>query len=1580
MDLPLASSLAQPSAQSILSALQRAYGSHQSVRLTSTVLILFDSEGPSLENPSPFADGSDDDLPDSSFLTSIWEHARRRAEDQAVLICSGQSSKSPDALAALQRILPAFPNIPGHVFSALAALSPFLAAGRKNTAVGVDISLDLSGQVLASRIRVSDEKADTSAVKPALFAAPVFQYLIASATESEQKFLSLHSELQRYGFFPSGSAITPDVNEKAREWRQSLLECGLAGTSVLRSIFSVLSGILLLKSDDPDDILEGATLLGLDPEKFDSDSILDSSTLRLEIMTSAFKSLTLVVVGVVNKYLSTIDVIKGGVDSDEICAVVSIIDTPPAFRSLALRPVFVTDNAVGSISSEMANDGLAIPQTPLWISQTLQQQETASPLVNISSSSVEVTALVDESSILAHPSSASSSEISTVLRSSRVWHIVSVSTCDQGSASQPTSPAVGFEGRQAWSNATVASQIRTWFFPNWIQKYKAVDFTADFGVDEFVDRYSPLLRNSNVDITYPFALDSWAQTQRGWGADGFFHGRQRIWLREDVWRSLEGELDGLLLLQQQQQQQQYGDYAMPMLSTFDRSGVNTPASRENLLNSHTNDLETEQDLTMYGSKFAANDPEAHGRHVEVRETSTSRKAWVGIVWALTFWIPGFVLKWVGRMKRPDIRMAWREKLVICFFILLLNSSIIFYMIFLGTILCPDFKKVWDSTEVAQHTQSNNFYVSIHGKVYDISSFWKLQHSDNGIQTTEANMNVFAGLDLSNYFPPPLTEACPGLVTDDTIWLSDNTTVLYPNAVHTSGPYEQQSPTTALHNITWYSDVFLPKISQYYKGELVVGKGEIESYGQSGFNNWAIIDSKIYDLTNYFYTINRYPSSASEVYAAYDFLDPTVKSLFQDYPGQDITQKFYSSTALTDAARQNNLNCLQNAFYAGEVDFRNSARCQVANYILLAIAIVFVLVILVRFVASIRFGSNRNPDMQDKFVICQVPAYTEGEDQLRKAIDSLTALKYDNKRKLLFIICDGMIIGSGNDKPTPQIVLDILGADPRLDPPPLQFKSVGDGSLQLNYGKIYSGLYEFEGNVVPYIVVVKVGKPSEKSKPGNRGKRDSQVLLLDFLNRVHFKSPMSPLQLEIFHQINNVIGVDPELYEYVLMVDADTSVAEDSLNRLVACCAHDSRIAGIAGETSLQNEEGSWWTMIQVYEYYISHHLAKAFESLFGSVSCLPGCFCMYRLRTADKGRPLIIASQIIEAYSDGQVDTLHKKNLLALGEDRYLTTLMTKHFPRMRYVFTPDAFAQTAAPETWSVLLSQRRRWINSTIHNLAELMFLPDMCGFCIFSMRFVVVIDLVGTLMLPSVVVYFAYLLYLIISKNGPFPLISIILIGAIYGLQALVFILRRQWQHVGWMVIYLLASPIYFFVLPVYSFWNQDNFSWGNTRIVVGERGNKQIVAVDDEGFDDRSIPMQTWEAYAAANNLPGGIRPNILGTNEKTTAASVMYTDKVPEEYELDDMRSTFSGYPAASVGGAYSGVNAHLSRPGTVMSGNRVSSYYAGSNSGFPAAAVGSRPQSSMTLYQQQQLMLQQRQSLYSGYTPSVRYSSMSHRQ
>ena len=63
------------------------------------------------------------------------------------------------------------------------------------------------------------------------------------------------------------------------------------------------------------------------------------------------------------------------------------------------------------------------------------------------------------------------------------------------------------------------------------------------------------------------------------------------------------------------------------------------------------------------------------------------------------------------------------------------------------------------------------------------------------------------------------------------------------------------------------------------------------------------------------------------------------------------------------------------------------------------------------------------------------------------------MKYDDKRKLL-VICDGMIVGLGNDRPTPRIVLDILGADPNVDPELLSFLSLDNGAKQHNMGKVY----------------------------------------------------------------------------------------------------------------------------------------------------------------------------------------------------------------------------------------------------------------------------------------------------------------------------------------------------------------------------------------------------------------------------------------------------------------------------------------------------------------------------------------------
>ena len=841
-------------------------------------------------------------------------------------------------------------------------------------------------------------------------------------------------------------------------------------------------------------------------------------------------------------------------------------------------------------------------------------------------------------------------DLPAVLASSRVWYHLSLHPTDESPAKLATLAST----TSAWSAGSVSRQLRAWRLPEWInRRNKNLDFTADFDIDEFCMRYARLGCKEGRD-----GVESWIM-ERGWSNGEVVIGYERVWVREAVWWEIETMLDlkpdaapsynhpnfgvdttgqaGIYtgysdmtpghqgsgfftsmgehmtphessdnLLQRQQSSATMTKRTQSVAPTLPRAASIMPGDYG--LGAKGDDKKGQ--ITYYDEdlgEFTGDlDPElGDPKNIASHPLTPSRRLWVAIVWSLTFWIPSFMLRYVGRMKRPDVRMAWREKLVLILLIFLLNATVVFYIVEFGRLLCPNFDKAFNQQEVSYHQGDNDFWVSIHGKVYDISKFWKEQHSDTSVQTTKANMQQFGGMNLDEYFPPPLTTACRFLVTNDFIQLTPNDTVAYSPAVHTSGPRYQPNPKSALYSIDWYTSTFQTKIKDYYKGDLVWAKSNVTAQGQNDGRQWVILNNKIYDLTDYFNTL-----TIENNLAMYNFFPSSVTDLIKNNAGEDITSQWQNTANFSKS-----LNCMDNVFYKGTTDFRQTAKCQVNNYILLAFTIILCLVILVKFLAALQFGSKSRPSAQDKFVICQVPAYTEGEDQLRKGLDSLTALQYDNKRKLIFVICDGMVVGGDNDRPTPKIVLDILGVDPKTDPPALPFKSVGQSNEQLNYGKVYSGLYEYEGNVVPYIVVVKVGKESEqsKSKPGNRGKRDSQILLLSFLNRVHHRSPMSPLELEIFHQINNIIGVDPELYEYLFMVDADTSVREDSLNRLVASCANDAKIAGICGETSLENEGRTWWTMIQVYEYYISHHLAKAFESLFGSVTCLPGWYALQLL-------------------------------------------------------------------------------------------------------------------------------------------------------------------------------------------------------------------------------------------------------------------------------------------------------------------------------------------------------------------------------
>jgi chitin synthase len=73
---------------------------------------------------------------------------------------------------------------------------------------------------------------------------------------------------------------------------------------------------------------------------------------------------------------------------------------------------------------------------------------------------------------------------------------------------------------------------------------------------------------------------------------------------------------------------------------------------------------------------------------------------------------------------------------------------------------------------------------------------------------------------------------------------------------------------------------------------------------------------------------------------------------------------------------------------------------------------------------------------------------------------------------------------------------------------------------------------------PTVIIVKCGTEAEaanEKKPGNRGKRDSQLVLMNFFSRVTYNDRFSPLDYDMFRKVQVLMGITPDFFEVTLMV-------------------------------------------------------------------------------------------------------------------------------------------------------------------------------------------------------------------------------------------------------------------------------------------------------------------------------------------------------------------------------------------------------------------------------------------------------------
>lgn len=157
-------------------------------------------------------------------------------------------------------------------------------------------------------------------------------------------------------------------------------------------------------------------------------------------------------------------------------------------------------------------------------------------------------------------------------------------------------------------------------------------------------------------------------------------------------------------------------------------------------------------------------------------------------------------------------------------------------------------------------------------------------------------------------------------------------------------------------------------------------------------------------------------------------------------------------------------------------------------------------------------------------------------------------------------------------------------------------------------------------------------------------------------------------------------------EFVVCVDSDTFIFPGSLYKLVQGFV-DPTVGGISGHCDVENANVNLLTKMQDVRYYFSYKVMKASESIFGTVSCLPGCFSAYRR---------ICVLNVLEDWMNATVLGTHGN----YADDRSLTNRILKDY---KIIYDDNALATTIAPESWKQYTRQQARWMRSYLREIVR-------------------------------------------------------------------------------------------------------------------------------------------------------------------------------------------------------------------------------------------------------------------------------------
>ncbi|CEP19963.1 hypothetical protein [Parasitella parasitica] len=653
----------------------------------------------------------------------------------------------------------------------------------------------------------------------------------------------------------------------------------------------------------------------------------------------------------------------------------------------------------------------------------------------------------------------------------------------------------------------------------------------------------------------------------------------------------------------------------------------------------------------------------------MRPPSCRRIVWVAYARICTLFIPDTLLVYIsnGRLTTKVRRMAWREKIALLLTVTLIVAAFCIWLEFITTLFC-DPPPTYDYTQVYSNTSESS---SINGEVVD----W---HGLGNTSAMTQQVNAYPHYDLSPMFPSFMALLRPTDQTryDDQVvdacingfnrstkadnWLSyklanDPGYVFKDNKLQSCPLPNQRNKTGAP---CFYSSASKEEYVRYpKKGSLKFNVDDIYSnfsslpHSHAPGQAFVVLDNRVLDVTDYLEAttnIVKVTNGAHSRAFALDrmFLPLDLTILLFVHMGEDISTIFHTEIAHADQFKE----CLYTLFYHGVIDGTEDEGCSHINLALWITMGCFLLYFLLKMnlanLSRLRFMQHflyktvppGNDDSKRQtfstldnakyllpYTLLFIPCYAETSEALRQTFDSLARTSYPDTRKLLFFVCDGLVKGKSESKETYLCILDALGYSSPEDRESRAYISLGQGVRRVNYAKVYAGFYESGRNRVPFLMIVKVGAPNEALStlraPGNRGKRDSMVIVLSFLERCMnlALNRITPLEFELFNLCYNLLGIDPREFKYMLVTDADTQVQDDVVYRMVSRLEADPKILAVNGYIRPANPEENIITMLQIFPLYMTFYSGLAYEACLGRVTTINGGFVMYRIWTESSG-------------------------------------------------------------------------------------------------------------------------------------------------------------------------------------------------------------------------------------------------------------------------------------------------------------------------------------------------------------------------